>query len=290
MNDYAARRSSVVICEIVPSRYFVTKARPWRINSKTCQGRATNRPLMFEDAATIRQIVQDEWQVIKQAPINFVSAIILGLIGIWLFLRHQYSERLETTKHTLQMITAQRDSYREDREEERRKNALLIDRLNTSANAANNMDGTRSDGQTSIVSRPVTTATEWAHLRYRFEALAGRGIISRWVTDEDGTSFNIGGGSNTDDRLDAEVLCRNAGMLLQNSGQIYESLSATVKAETDHLRRWLVWIKEKDAIQDSVTGESREGAASRKWTGGTINDLIRSSSRTCTECMIAAST
>jgi len=237
---------------------------------------------MLQDASSIRQIIQDEWQVIKQAPINFVSAIIVVGMGIWLFVRHQFSERLETTKHTLEMITAQRETYRQDCEEERRKKGLLIDRLNASPTQSAVQSGSGN------VSRPVTTKTEWGHLRYRFEALAGRGIIARWVTDEKDTYFMISGGNNTYDRLADEILCRNAGMLLLNSGETYESLSVTVKEETDHLHRWLLWIKEKDAIQDSMTGESREGAAVRKRTGGTINDLIRSSSRACTQCMLAA--
>jgi hypothetical protein len=136
-------------------------------------------------------------------------------------------------------------------------------------------------------SRPITSANDWGHLRYRFEVLNGRGLIARWIQDGRGTTFNISG-ATSEDRL--EVLCRNAGMLLLHSGRTYESLLPIVKAETDHLRRWLLWIKERDSIPESILGESRESGDIQNWTGGKINDLIRSSVRICTECMTLAPT
>lgn len=59
---------------------------------------------------------------------TFFISVIIAAIGIWVFVRHQFSERFEITKHTLDMMLRLKEGYFEQLKEEQAKNALLIDR------------------------------------------------------------------------------------------------------------------------------------------------------------------
>jgi len=129
----------------------------------------------------IRDIIASEWQVIRQAPLNFFSAVIILATCIWLFVRHQYAERFEATKHALDMETKLKDNYREQLAEEQKRNAILIDR-------------STGNGPTGPASVNATTTIDWGHIRYRFERVADHGLKATWLSDGQHLTFRITGG------------------------------------------------------------------------------------------------
>lgn len=224
---------------------------------------------------TISGLLKTEWAVISQAPINFVAAVTVATMGVWAFVRHQYSERFETTKHSLAMMAAQKDIYREQLEVEQKKTALLLDRQTAGPDSSDNAQRTVNDVQ------PIrqANATDWGQIRYRFENLTGRSISAMWIEDVNSITFSVTGGSE-DDRLDAEALCRVAGKMLRESPRVIASVPVEIVSETDYLRRWLLWLKERDHLTPDAEGQDETA-----WHGGYIRDLIRASTRACTDCM-----
>jgi hypothetical protein len=129
------------------------------------------------------------------------------------------------------------------------------------------------------------TPVDWGHARYRFENLANKGLTARITTENSGYSFAVSGATKND-RLEAEALCRNAGVLLMKSAVVRTSMPDHILRQSDDVTRWLLWIVNSHSIEASVSGESADGS---KWKGWRIEDLIRSCSIACTQCWSALS-
>lgn len=130
------------------------------------------------------------------------------------------------------------------------------------------------------------TVTHWEHIRYRFENLANRGLVA-YIANKNGDYEIHASGGNKNDRLEAEALCANAGMLLVRSPAVFAAAPDYVKNESDSFRRWVLWIVHKHQVEVNARGHLEDGSP---WEGRKIEDLIRSSSIACTECLTSIST
>jgi Fic family protein len=140
-------------------------------------------------------------------------------------------------------------------------------------------------------SEPLTASIsgkDWLDLRYRFEQLQNLGVGARFTASDGEETWQVDGGKTRSNTLDVEVLCRHAGMMLPRSRRVWKSimddLGEMPVSQSDHLRRWLYYLKSREGLEDLTHGESREGETVVESVFGRIVDLVGASIRACTDC------
>ena len=232
---------------------------------------------------TYSEQLESEWKFISQAPVSFIAGVLLAAGIVWAVLFFLFRNRFDGVRESLEHMTSQKEMYKERLEVEKANTAELIDRLNLL---------TTQPAPTAPPSAPTIQfwMKDWLDLRYRFEQTKGTGLFyvsAVWFLSGNEEDWSIEGGGPGIDKLDVEVLCRQAGMMLTHSP--LRNLPEAVASEADHLRRWLKFIANREPLTLRGTGGSRmKGQDEVRSKGGQIEDLISASIRACTDSATAS--
>lgn len=130
-------------------------------------------------------------------------------------------------------------------------------------------------------------AREWQDLADRFRAI-GSDTRADWhlETNEQGVTVSDNWGLRGTTTEDCAALCTLAGAMLLRSPKIAPQLSDTVRTQSDHVWRWLYFLKEQRSVVMSnvLHGDGTNFGVKYLIFGQSIDQVAAVSARICTEC------
>ena len=149
-----------------------------------------------------------------------------------------------------------------------------------------NRQGSTSSGK-EPEARPVTvSAKDWKELSSQFKQSTPK-VRADWYQTRNaetqaimGESWSIRGSS-----AECEALCKNAGAMLLRSPRVFAQLSESVRSQSDHVWRWLYFLKESKRTTDSAMGHgSTKDGPNTISEFESIEGLASVSATACLEC------
>jgi hypothetical protein len=124
----------------------------------------------------------------------------------------------------------------------------------------------------------AVTGADWQQLADRFKE-ARFPISVSFQTTRGVTTWNF------NDRGECKALCMKAGAMLLKSAKVYEPLGYVIKDESDHLSRWLTFVKLKRGSERYMfwTEEMSDGTKINTYSG-VITNVAVDSAVLCMEC------
>jgi hypothetical protein len=130
---------------------------------------------------------------------------------------------------------------------------------------------------------PVSRAPEWQHLSEKFETCSSC-VRADWHSTDGVTTWRLAGGYAESKPI--EALCIFAGALLLKSPNVYAAVKDEVRCETEHLYRWLSFIKSTISSDSVDYGIQQDDAGNSLGVivFGHYSGIAHTSALLCTRC------
>jgi hypothetical protein len=140
---------------------------------------------------------------------------------------------------------------------------------------------------------PATSAQDCMELASQFRDLAkdpnllAPDVWAEWTHfSSDGKviaeEWSVRGGKAKED---CEILCMKAGAMLAYSPKVLSKASTSVQAETDHLERWLYYLKENNRVKKKrLDGQTMNREGKTTIFRESIQNLVSVSASICVAC------